>query len=141
MREIKFRAWDKDNQEFIENGNTLDLYYSARCNCFMFDNDFIYIQINIEFLQFTGLLDKNGKEIYEGDIVEFTPKQYETVVISGNDYVPMRKYVGWSNDQGCWAWFTMERELQSAGYTFCKNNCEKICEIIGNIYENKELLK
>jgi hypothetical protein len=71
MREIKFRAWDTLDKEMIypdeselivlsKNGNYLT--YNTR-----FDSDCWF---GIELMQYTGLKDKNGKEIYEGDIVE-----------------------------------------------------------------------
>lgn len=64
MREIKFRAWDKEkkimfNWSFTEQG----LYPQD-----FFNND------NYQVMQYTGVNDKNGKEIYEGDIVEYGNK-------------------------------------------------------------------
>lgn len=103
MREIKFRAWDFKNKEIIEDAMTLNgtLFYK--------DNP------NFVLLQFTGLKDKNGKEIFEGDIVKFK-------VIGGE-----RKEVIIFED-GCFL----------AG-SFYLNR--KDVEIIGNIYENPELLE
>lgn len=72
-REIKFRAWLKDDKrmvevrsiDFHEEGNIITVNY----------NDIFGFELNeneIELMQYTGLKDKNGKEIYEGDVVNFT---------------------------------------------------------------------
>jgi len=66
MREIKFRAWDKKTRTFIpEKLVTINMKGNIiLCNVDGFER-------NIVLMQFTGLLDKFGKEIYEGDVVEF----------------------------------------------------------------------
>ncbi len=84
MREIKFRAWGKIEKKMFypaflcEDGITLGK--NGWANNILRDE--------YDLMQFTGLLDKNGKEIYEGDIVLYTPKYankitYEVVFYEG----------------------------------------------------------
>ena len=68
MREIKFRAWDKENKKMFEPSElvqepNLVVGYLDSSGCPKTYDD-------IELMQFAGLYDKNGKEIYEGDIVD-----------------------------------------------------------------------
>lgn len=86
---------------------------------------------NFELMQFTGLKDKNGKEIYEGDIVEHIPKfktRYEIKYLTSGFYIcPIGKDYG------------ENFATLFAGYEEKTNICRSL-EIIGNIYES-ELLK
>ena len=63
MREIKFRGWDEKNKEMVCNINLL--FSNCLNDCFE-----EYEECGLKIMQYTGLKDKNGKEIYEGDIVE-----------------------------------------------------------------------
>lgn len=111
MRKIKFRAWDKENKEMVEVellGKEVLLYKNGE-----WEN----IE-NYEIMQFTGLYDKNGREIYEGDIVE--------CFNNGNSYVSFRGGVyGLVSD-----------------YSFIPfSDVHGKMKVIGNIYENPELLE
>jgi uncharacterized phage protein (TIGR01671 family) len=81
--------------------------------------------------QFTGLLDKNGKEIYEGDIVKFT--KWDGKLVKG--------LVKWDDSNPCMCIeFKTEYKQTDWEYDFIKCGTMKI-EVIGNIHDNPELLK
>jgi len=70
MREIKFRAWDKISEEFISDTKNIELRNFTNPDSLVPIGDGIFREAkNIVFEQFTGLTDKNGVEIYEGDIL------------------------------------------------------------------------
>lgn len=105
MRQIKFRAWDKANNMMID---MHAMEYFARTET--------RNQTRFELMQYTGLKDKNGKEIYEGDIVKIPDGRLHTIV--------------WEH------WGFCIKDPQSGIY----NALSEYLEIIGNIYENQELL-
>ncbi len=96
--------------------------------------DILREQPHFKLMQFTGLLDKKGKEIYEGDVVKVANKGY----LNGN------KVVVWDYTLLCYVlvWAELYNEWKGAmsGTTFLKVSSGIKCEISGNIYENPELL-
>ncbi|PGU29628.1 hypothetical protein COD66_23270 [Bacillus cereus] len=74
MREIKFRAWDKFSEEMII-VTEIDFFNKVITALFRGHLENKYEFDEVELMQFTGLLDKNGKEIYEGDIVRYTSNE------------------------------------------------------------------
>jgi uncharacterized phage protein (TIGR01671 family) len=140
MREIKFRAWDVENK----------IYYSRIWNvCFLIggirfawddyensDGETMITDLvngSYELMQYTGLKDRNGKEIYFGDILQTFNNDSETDIWEAEDY----------------------------GYTVCEEDPDELCvrftnwyptteedsvfnwkyvEVIGNIYQDSHLL-
>lgn len=130
-REIKFRAWDKLNKEmvfldYIWNDHWYDKDGKATIdNCNSVMREKIYNK-QLILMQFTGLKDKNGKDIYEGDIVQGNV---------GDDADFGKVEVYWrSGGFGVKNKFT---EVDPDSITFVDLES---CEVIGNIYENPNLL-
>ena len=127
MRTIKVRAWDKENKKFGYFTLT-DNLLSWPSNSFITSDEIIDKDgfesarrfENIEgFQEFTSLKDKNGKEIYEGDVVK---DKYGSIIT-----------IEWNNDEAMWSC----RELPFGN----AKDYFQHSEIIGNIHENPELLK
>ncbi len=142
-REIKFRAWDKiKNKMYHFNEFWLDSEYQSIA--FSLDDkerklqegnyslDFYQEDLS-ELMQFTGLHDKNGKEIYCGDIVKYD---------YGNPFkreIPNPQIREIIFKDGC---FSLKDDdyYYNASYDTNLSKKNKNCEVIGNIYENPELL-
>ena len=112
----KFRAWDKETKSM--NGMA-EIYRNRNQEIELHPRD-----KNIILMQSTGLKDKNGKEIFEGDIVKMAkdfysePTYYEVVRHYGGAYRLESK------QHGCELWLR-----------------HTDCEVVGNVYENRELLE
>lgn len=124
MREIKFRAWHKNGEMiYFDNKDLMrDKYQCAELAKLM--NGGYGDVLN----QFVGLKDKNGIEIYENDIL---------VSKSGSGVVV------WSSDNACWSCKFAHDDEKYGLLEHCDEAVEhcEIGEIVGNIYENPELLK
>ena len=125
MREIKFRAWDKDRGKMCHFGLfDLDGHYSYV--------DYYRIPDECPVMQYTGLKDKNGKEIYEGDIVEFGEvgdRVKKEIVFEESGFITVNPY---EDGPGFIPTLGFFLEDDDEGYNII---------VIGNIYENSELLE
>ncbi|MBM7108389.1 YopX family protein [Brevibacillus laterosporus] len=124
MREIKFRIWDKANEIIIQDDGH---FYITADGDVIGVNDDLDISESVILMQYTGLHDKNGKEIYEGDIV--TGKR-DSHWHGGYDRVRGTAYFSDSH-------LAFRVDGSGGGWL---HNVEKM-EVIGNIYENPELLE
>ena len=121
----KFRVWDRLTGKmfpvgiidcsiqavYIEEPNGLD-------SCRNFDE--------IELMQSTGLKDKNGKKIYDGDVLKTSDGELAKVV--------------WNKELACWEAEFLSEIVDLSEVADVKSN-RSDCEIVGNIYENTEFLE
>ena len=119
-RPIKFRVWDKRETKGMHTQNML---YDAQLHDFW--EDFVDYP-GYELMQYTGLTDKNGKEIYEGDIIIDTQKQKYEIIFYENHARYDLKVCG-------------ENKLSQTSY-FTQIYEKKHIEVIGNKFEHAELL-
>lgn len=119
---LKFRAWLKKRQEM---DNEIDHISWLEDELYCIGDGITYMVSaeDLVLMQSTGLFDKNGKEIFEGDVVKMSKDVYSEPTY----YEIVRHYGGAyrldSKQHGCELWLR-----------------HTDCEVVGNIYENKELL-
>ena len=117
---FKFRAWDEMKQLYKD--DIQDCFKFFKDKCFACFQNYLDNQDIFKIEQCTGLRDKNGKLIYEGDIVET------------HDYTTEHSQIVF--DKGCYVLKSKDVAIYDHLSSY-----EKQCEIIGNIHENPELLE
>lgn len=141
-REIKFRAYNKLTKEMfrvkvLEGRYVWGFDYSQGDNPYEKCHD---LEENTKLMQYTGLKDKNGKEIYEGDILKYV--EYRSPIDSEREsHIGEVKWDllgdtdGWSH--GEYVTWTVKSKSHRESLVDVVNDCE----VIGNIWENPELLE
>ena len=136
MREIKFRAWDKKHKQmvnlytptaFCEDGyDEIDYIAFSKCDVHYVDSSQVVGVEQYELMQYTGLKDKNGKEIWEGDILKHS--EYGSCEV-------VNKFGGFGIEAKTSSW------ISSGFHSFSTRSADyEHCEVIGNIYEDGHLL-
>ena len=138
----KFRAWIKTEKRMIETYNLLDIDFENEVimtqkvyfeNGLPVDRDLDnFVFKEIELMQSTGLKDKNGKEIFEGDILTYG---HTTGDIKNHQTLGFYMV----DDEGIERFFSDNASLED--FDEDMKYASEILEIIGNIYENPELLE
>lgn len=123
MREIKFRAWDNNNEEMLN-----DISINTDDFTDMLNEYFSYLSDDIEFMQYTTLKDKNGVEIYEGDIIMFEDDE---------DFIYLIEFY-----KGAYGWFNYKGKKFSNFVSFesMTYSDKEHFRVVGNKYQNKDLL-
>ena len=152
MREIKFRAWHKGKKEIID---VEEIDFMNKVINYI-ENDYennrqeiigAYFE-DIELMEYTGLKDKNGKEIYEGDVVKLI---HTGIEISADRLEDLKRFVGIIKyENGIFKIVRTEKSLiESKYFEMEQKKVSEIfiysklydLEVVGNIYENPELIK
>lgn len=132
MRDIKFRAWNKKLKQFSPEYASFHFGEESAVIFDVFNGNFdtvVWDMADCDILQFTGLKDKNGVDIYEGYIVNAYHYEFEIFEKGRVEFSDGRFSIGKYWKDGIHDWYSMEQYTQSD------------LEVIGNFYENKELLE
>jgi len=134
MREIKFRAWDLNTSRmvFFKADFEIDdgpggIYFPKKSHVYGNGGDKRY-----KLMQYTGLKDKNGKDIYEGDIVT----GYWMDIFDQ----PQKFVIKWGGNYPAFDCYDTDGKYHDFEYNLLMND-EIEWEIVGNIYENPELIE
>lgn len=121
--ELKFRAFNKKTKKVYRSGS---LSFSTERHSFMMYSDKGMDGVkdeDVEIMQYTGQKDLNNKDVYQRDIVLIGEKRHVVV---------------WDNNRGGWSYTDVERMMKMTAFGRSEANR---CKVIGNEFENPELLQ
>ena len=130
MRELKFRVWDVLNREMVYPTNRISTCFSIKLNGDIVDGNGCSYDETYPVQQYTGLKDKNGKEVYEGDIIKYS--RFFRDEREPTDLISFVRF------EECKFGF----DLKGFNNCFYDLSFEDVrgFEVIGNIYENPNLI-
>jgi uncharacterized phage protein (TIGR01671 family) len=134
MRELKFRVWKKDQQRWVNHSYKFDNCLNAYNN----SGTPISEREEIELIsqQYTGMKDRNGKEVYEGDIVKWGMSHDQEIAF------PRLRVVEFNEKQLIYKVVEVGDLPALVDYLYeAIQPSTRWCEVVGNIMENPELLK
>lgn len=151
MRELKFRVWDKVNQQMFHMF-PLETYIGCQGQLFFASNSkekvkFDNLDINLVIQQYTGLKDSQGKEIYDGDVVEFWENS-DWEGVEDNKHLALIEWGSYSDDEyvgnvECWMIKGHSPASSKWGVAYGRGtaiDANKGLKVIGNILETPEIL-
>ena len=170
MNNIKFRVWHKDLKLMLYPPRDVDSMTYCRPHTYIDIEDPVTHKVNkhpldahmtwdgrwyiqgkyqdVDFMMCTNEKDKNGNLIYEGDILKWF-KEFEFVISGCKNVIEISNFKVEFEHAAFWLKEINSNDPDERNNRLVRNGCEQlwdkfqtpICEIIGNIYENKELLK
>lgn len=129
MRDIKFRFWNKEGKCMYDVSELNFALYSPNIIGATTKNDNYYTLDEIDVLQYTEIKDKNGEEIFEGDIIQYVNEFYKPAI---KRYLVIFKDGSFRAKQIC--------NKEHIPLEFLASFKDKDIKIIGNKYQNPELL-
>lgn len=139
MREIKFRAWHKPaSKMYTQSLESINLE-TKTLGIYTVNDGYQHLRLSdFELMQYTGVRDKNGDEIYEGDVVDYTVFDY-----LGRD-TQHRGIVKWDKQEAAYYLANVDgsdfhgSDMHYLGWVSCQ---DPELEVIGNIYGDQNLLE
>lgn len=131
-RKIKFRAWSNEHNRYCD---LIKMDEDDRWYGYIYSSAVYLCTKDIILEQYTGLTDKNGKEIYEGDLIKVSDApalKDETLIVKFGEYH--------IDEYACTVMSGWLVQVVNSDWTASLLDEVGKCEVIGNIHENKELL-